>query len=52
MVTLTNSPPNPKGQSQLEHAGLAGFFERQFRIETVRAHKPAPPHLSPGCAEV
>lgn len=42
MVTLTNSPPNPKGQSPLEHAGIANFFERQFSIETVRAYKPAP----------
>lgn len=42
LVTLTNSPPNPKGQSPLEHAGLAPFFERQFSIETVRAYKPAP----------
>lgn len=25
MVTLTNSPPNPKGQSPLEHAGIANF---------------------------
>ena len=42
MMTLTNSPLNPKGQSPLEHAGLATFFERQFSIETVRAYKPAP----------
>ncbi|MFL6056950.1 MAG: haloacid dehalogenase type II [Actinoallomurus sp.] len=42
MVTLTNSPPNPHGQSPLEHAGLAHFFERQFSIEAVRAYKPAP----------
>ncbi|MYS23697.1 2-haloacid dehalogenase [Streptomyces sp. DvalAA-14] len=42
MVTLTNSPPNPGGKSPLESAGLAGFFERQFSIETVRAYKPAP----------
>ncbi|GAA1282721.1 haloacid dehalogenase [Planotetraspora silvatica] len=42
MVTLTNSPPNPKGPSPLEHAGLAHFFERQFTIETTRAYKPAP----------
>jgi 2-haloacid dehalogenase len=41
MVTLTNSPSNPQGQSPLEHAGLAHFFERQFTIETVRAYKPA-----------
>jgi 2-haloacid dehalogenase len=42
MVTLTNSPSNPGGQSPLEHAGLARFFERQFTVETVRAYKPAP----------
>src|SRR5262245_7865302 len=41
MVTLTNSPPNPKGKSPLEHAGLADFFERQFSIETVHAYKPS-----------
>jgi 2-haloacid dehalogenase len=42
MVTLTNSPPNPRGQTPLENAGLAGFFERQFSIETARVYKPAP----------
>jgi 2-haloacid dehalogenase len=42
MVTLTNSPPNPRGPSPLEHAGLAHFFERQFSVDTVRAYKPAP----------
>jgi 2-haloacid dehalogenase len=41
MVTCTNSPPNPNGDSPLEHAGLAHFFERQFSIDTVRAFKPA-----------
>jgi 2-haloacid dehalogenase len=41
MVTLTNSPSNPGGQSPLEHAGLASIFERQFTVETVRAYKPA-----------
>jgi 2-haloacid dehalogenase len=41
MVTCTNSPPNPNGESPLEHAGLAHFFERQFSIDTVRAFKPA-----------
>jgi 2-haloacid dehalogenase len=25
----------------LESAGLAGFFERQFSVETARAYKPA-----------
>jgi 2-haloacid dehalogenase len=42
MVTLTNSPPNPRGKSPLEQAGLAPFFERQLTIDTVRAYKPAP----------
>jgi 2-haloacid dehalogenase len=41
-VTLRNSPPYPEGQSPLEHAGLAKFFEGQFSIESVRAYKPAP----------
>lgn len=41
LVTLTNSPSNPGGQSPLEHAGLAPFFERQFTVETVRSYKPA-----------
>ncbi len=42
MVTLTNSPPNPQGKTALENAGLDGFFERQFSIETARAYKPSP----------
>ncbi|GAA4198015.1 haloacid dehalogenase type II [Streptosporangium oxazolinicum] len=41
LVTLTNSPSNPQGESPLEHAGLAHFFERRFTVETVRAYKPA-----------
>jgi 2-haloacid dehalogenase len=42
MVTLTNSPPTPDRKSPLEHAGLSGFFEKQFNIESARAYKPAP----------
>ena len=42
LVTLTNSPPNPSGKSPLEHAGLAGHFERQFSVEAARAFKPSP----------
>ena len=42
LVTLTNSPPNPHGMSPLEHAGLAGHFERQFSVEAARAFKPSP----------
>jgi 2-haloacid dehalogenase len=41
LVTLTNSPPNPQGKSPLEHAGLAGFFERQFSVDARRTFKPA-----------
>jgi 2-haloacid dehalogenase len=42
LVTLTNSPPNPRGKSPLEHAGLAHHFERQFSVDSVRAFKPSP----------
>lgn len=41
MVTLTNSPFNPKGRTPLESSGLAGFFERQFSIEMARSYKPS-----------
>lgn len=41
MVTLTNSPPSPHGETPLERAGLAGHFERQFSVEPARAYKPA-----------
>jgi 2-haloacid dehalogenase len=41
LVTCTNSPPNRRGESPLEHAGLAHYFEQQFSIDTVRAFKPS-----------
>jgi 2-haloacid dehalogenase len=41
LVTLTNSPPHPKG-SPLERAGIARFFEPQFSVDAVRQFKPAP----------
>jgi 2-haloacid dehalogenase len=41
MATLTNSPPSRNGKSPLENAGLAGFFERRFSVDTARAYKPA-----------
>jgi 2-haloacid dehalogenase len=41
LVTLTNPPPNPGGQSPLEHAGLGEYFERQFSIKACRAYKPS-----------
>jgi 2-haloacid dehalogenase len=42
LVTLTNSPPVGGGTTALEHAGLAGYFERQFSVDSSRAFKPAP----------
>jgi 2-haloacid dehalogenase len=42
LVTLTNSPPNRKGKTPLERAGLAGDFARQFSVDAVRAFKPSP----------
>jgi 2-haloacid dehalogenase len=42
IITLTNSPPNPGGQSPLEHAGLGEYIERQFSIEACRSYKPSP----------
>src|SRR5690349_24936301 len=41
LMTLTNSPPDKDG-SPLDRAGLAHFFERQFRVDSVRRFKPAP----------
>src|SRR5947208_2996595 len=41
LVTLTNSPPNPRGPSPLESAGLGGYFERQFSVDARRTFKPA-----------
>ena len=42
LVTLTNSPHRPGSPSPLENAGLAGFFEQQLSVESVRAFKPSP----------
>jgi 2-haloacid dehalogenase len=41
LVTLTNSPSDPHGQSTLARAGLSRFFERQFSVNACRAFKPA-----------
>ena len=41
LVSLTNSPPNPNGQTPLEHAGLTEFFEKEYSIESALAYKPA-----------
>ena len=41
LVTLTNSPPSPNAPTPLEHAGLAGHFERQFSVDPSRVYKPS-----------
>jgi 2-haloacid dehalogenase len=40
IVSLTNSPPSDDGSSPLDRAGLGGYFERQFSVDTCRAFKP------------
>lgn len=52
LVTLTNSPPDPLGQSPLEHAGLAGFFERKFSVDAWRTYKPDPAVYRQVCQEL
>lgn len=41
LATLTNSPPTI-ARAQLEHAGIAGFFDHVLSVEEVRRYKPAP----------
>jgi len=41
LVTLTNSAPAPS-PNPLERAGLNGFFEQNFSVDSVRRFKPAP----------
>jgi 2-haloacid dehalogenase len=41
MVTLTNSP-DATGQKQMAYAGLTGFFEQLFSIDSVQRYKPHP----------
>lgn len=50
LVTLTNSPPVANGPTPLENAGIAGFFERQFSVDTLRVYKPSS-RLYKGVAE-
>jgi 2-haloacid dehalogenase len=40
LVTYTNSPPDPAG-SPLQNAGIAGWFEKSFSVDSVRRFKPA-----------
>lgn len=41
LVTLTNSA-GASSPTPLEHAGLSGFFEQSFSVESVQKFKPAP----------
>jgi 2-haloacid dehalogenase len=41
LFTLTNNPA-ATATEQLERAGLADFFERQFSVEAMHRYKPAP----------
>jgi 2-haloacid dehalogenase len=52
LVTLTNSPFDPTGESPLERAGLGPFFERQFSIDALRVYKPARPTYLYVCEEL
>jgi 2-haloacid dehalogenase len=41
LVTLTNSPHRPDSPSPLDNAGLSGFFEGQFTVDTAGLYKPS-----------
>ncbi len=52
LVALTNSPPNPGGPSQLDTAGVGGFFERQLSVEARRTFKPTAAVYEYACQEL
>ncbi|MDP7706741.1 MULTISPECIES: haloacid dehalogenase type II [unclassified Mycobacterium] len=52
LVTLTNSPHPPGAPTALENAGLAGFFEHRFTVDSCRAFKPAPSVYQYVCDEI
>jgi 2-haloacid dehalogenase len=52
LATLTNSPHRPGVPTPLENAGLAGFFEQQLSVESVRAFKPSPSVYRYACQEL
>ncbi|MEU0499058.1 haloacid dehalogenase type II [Mycobacterium sp. NPDC006124] len=41
LVTLTNSPHQPDVASPLDEAGLGGYFEQQFTVDTLGVFKPS-----------
>ena len=52
LATLTNSPPDTRGRSPLEHAGLGGYFERLFSVDPHRTYKPDPAVYRHVCEEL
>ena len=52
LATLTNSPHLAGTSTPLENAGLAGLFERQISVESVRAFKPSPSVYRHACQEL
>jgi 2-haloacid dehalogenase len=52
LATLTNSPPDTRGPSPLEHAGLGGYFERMFSVDPHRTYKPDPAVYRYVCEEL
>lgn len=52
LATLTNSPHRSGTPTPLENAGLAGYFERQLSVESVRAFKPSPVVYHHACQEL
>ena len=40
LATLTNSPPKTQ-MAQLEHAGIASWFEKMLSVDAVKKYKPA-----------
>lgn len=51
LVTLTNNPGDAVTQ-QLQHAGLAGYFERSLSVDAVQRFKPAPEVYEYAAAEL
>jgi 2-haloacid dehalogenase len=51
LATLTNNPGDTVTQ-QLEHSGLAGYFERSLSVDAVRRFKPAPEVYEYAAAEL
>jgi 2-haloacid dehalogenase len=52
VVSLTNSPPNPNGQTPLEYAGLGNLIEHQFSVDPLRTYKPAAAVYTYVCREL